>query len=106
MSDVKVSVTFRHTQPTEALKHYAEEKVHKIGKYFSRPLEAHVVLSVDSKERQMAEVSFQTQGATIHSKEETSDLYSAIDLVMDKIERQVQKHKEKLKLERRRKAQD
>ncbi|HET8563993.1 MAG TPA: ribosome-associated translation inhibitor RaiA [Candidatus Binatia bacterium] len=105
MSDVKVSVTFRHTEPTDALKHYAEDKIHKIGKYFARPLEAHVVLSVDSRERQMAEVSFQIQGTTIHSKEETADLYSAIDLVMDKIERQIQKHKEKSKLEKRRKAQ-
>ena len=51
MTDVKVSVTFRHTQPTDALKHYVEEKMHKIGKYFSRPLEVHVVLSVDAKDR-------------------------------------------------------
>jgi putative sigma-54 modulation protein len=106
MSDVKVSVTFRHTDPTGALKRYAEDKVQRIRKYFSRPVEAHVVLSVDSRERQIAEVSFHIQGTTIHCKEETIDLYSAIDLVMDKIERQIQKHKEKSKLEKRRKAQD
>src|SRR3970040_2342226 len=93
MTDVKVTVTFRHTQPTDALKSYAEEKAHKIGKYFDRPLEAHVVLSVDSKERQVAEVTLQTRRLTIHGREETSDLYSAIDLVMDKVERQVRKDK-------------
>jgi putative sigma-54 modulation protein len=103
MSEVKVSVAFRHTAPTDALKRYAEEKVHKVGRYFSRPLEAHVVLSVDSKQRQAVEVELQTPGFTVHCKEETTDLYSAIDLVMDKLERQVQKHKEKVKLERRRK---
>ena len=54
MSDVKVVVTFRHTQPTDALKRYAQEKIHRLGKYFSRPLVAHVVLAVDSKERQTA----------------------------------------------------
>jgi putative sigma-54 modulation protein len=102
VSDVKVSVTFRHTEPTDALKRYAEEKVHRIGKYFSRPLQAHVVLSVDSKELQMAEVELHTHGAMIHGKEETEDLYSAIDLVMDKIERQVIKQKGKSKLGRRR----
>lgn len=102
MTDVKVSVTFRHTQPTDALKHYAEEKVHKIGKYYYRPLEAHVVLSVDSKDRQVAEVTLQTRKLTIHGREETADLYSAIDLVMDKIERQVKKHKTKTRLRRRR----
>lgn len=102
MTDVKVSVTFRHTQPTEALKHYAEEKAHKIGKYFFRPLEAHVVLSVDSKDRQVAEVTLQTHRRTIHGREETMDLYSAIDLVMDKVEQQIRKHKTKTRLRRRR----
>lgn len=102
MSDVKVSVTFRHTQPTDALKQYAEEKIHRIGKYFYRPLEAHIVLSVDSKERQAAEVELHTHGTTFHGKEENADLYAAIDLVMDKIERQVRKQKEKIKVNRRR----
>ena len=97
-----MAVTFRHTQPTEALKKYAEEKVHRIGKYFSRSLEAHVVLAVDSKERQVAEVELHAHGTTIHGKEETEDLYSAIDLVTDKIERQVKKRKGKAKLSRRR----
>jgi len=106
MSDVKVSVTFRHTDPTEALKQYAVDKIHRIGKYFSKPLDAHVVLSVDSKERQMAEVDLRAPGTTIHGKEETEDLYSAIDLVMDKVERQVKKQKEKSKLERRRNSLD
>ena len=102
MGDVKVSVTFRHTDPTDALKQYAEDKILRMGKYFSKPLDAHVVLSVDSKERQMAEVELRAPGTTIHGKEETEDLYSAIDLVMDKVERQVKKQKEKSKLERRR----
>jgi putative sigma-54 modulation protein len=102
MADVKVSVTFRHTQPTEALKRYAAEKVHKIGKYFYRPLEAHVVLSVDSKNRQLAEITLQARGMTIHGREETEDLYSAIDLVMDKVEQQIRKYKTKLRLRRKR----
>jgi ribosome hibernation promoting factor len=102
MSDVKISVTFRHTEPTDALKLYAEEKIHRIGKFFSQPLDAHIVLAVESKERQSAEVELHTHGTTIHGKEETEDLYSAIDLVIDNVKRQVQKHKDKTKLERRR----
>jgi len=102
MTDVKVSVTFRHTRPTEALKHYAEEKLHKIGKYFDRTLEAHVVLSVDSRERQKAEVTIQARGMTIHGREETDDLYSAIDLLTDKVEQQIRKYKTKTRLKRRR----
>ena len=102
MTDVKVSVTFRHTQPTDALKRYAEEKLNKIGKYFYRPLEAHVVLSVDSRDRQLAEVTLQARGMTIHGREQTEDLYSAIDLVMDKVEQQIRKYKTKTRLKRRR----
>jgi putative sigma-54 modulation protein len=102
MSDVKVDVTFRHMASSDALKNYTEEKVRRIGKYFSRPLEAHVVLSVESKERQAAEVELHTHGALIHGKEEAKDLYSAIDLVLDKLQRQIQKRKAKTRLNRRR----
>lgn len=101
MTDVKVSVTFRHTQPTHALKQYAEHKLLKVGKYFYRPPEAHVVLSVDSRDRQLAEVTLQASRLTIHGREETSDLYSAIDRVMDKIEQQLRKYKTKARLRRR-----
>jgi putative sigma-54 modulation protein len=103
MSDVKVSVTFRHTEPTDALKRYAEEKIHRLGKYFSQPLDAHVVLSVESKERQSAEVELHAHGTMIHGKEQTEDLYSAIDLVTNNLKRQVRKQKDKTKLEPRRK---
>ena len=103
MNDVKVSVTFRHTESTDALKHYAEEKMHRLGKYFSQPLDAHVVLSVESKERQTAEVELHVHGGMIHAKEQTEDLYAAIDLVTDNLKRQLKKQKDKIKLEPRRK---
>jgi putative sigma-54 modulation protein len=102
MSEITVSVTFRHIEPTAALKKYAEEKIHKIGKYFSHPLDAHVILAVDAKQRQLAEVELHTHGAMIHGKEQHQDLYAAIDLVLDKVERQVRKQKEKSKVSRRR----
>ncbi|HWH76041.1 MAG TPA: ribosome-associated translation inhibitor RaiA [Candidatus Binatus sp.] len=102
MSEIKISVTFRHLESTQALKHYAEQKVHKIGKYFSQPLDAHVILAVDAKQRQLAEVELHTHGSMIHGKEQHQDMYAAIDLVIDKIESQVRKQKDKNKLGRRR----
>src|SRR5919106_3199373 len=102
MSDIKVSVTFRHTQPTAALKLYVEQKLHRIGKYFSRPLDAHVILAVDSKECQVAEVELHMHGTLIHGKEQHKDLYAAIDLAIGKIQRPIKKQKEKTKLARRR----
>ena len=100
MSEIRVSVTFRHTQPTEALKQYAEQKMHRVGKYFSKPLDAHVILAVDAKERQVAEVELHTHGTMILGKEQHQDLYAAIDLAIDKIERQIKKQKAKTKLKR------
>jgi len=102
MSEITISVTFRHLEPTAALKHYAEEKIHKIGKYFSHALDAHIILAVDSKQRQLAEIELHTHGTMIHGKEQHEDLYAAIDLVIDKIERQVRKQKDKYKVSRRR----
>lgn len=100
MIDVKVSVTFRHTRPTDALKRYAQRKAAKLGKYFHRPLAAHWVLCVDAKDRHLAEVTLQSGRLAIHSEEATTDLYSAIDRVMDKIEGQVRKYKTRLRSRR------
>jgi len=86
-----ITVTFRHTDPIESLKAYAEEKASKIQKYLDSPMEAHIVLSVE-KFRHQADVSLSMNGTRIKGVEETGDMYSAIDQVMDKIEKQVKRH--------------
>lgn len=100
MTEVNVSVTFRHTQPTDALKRYAQRKAAKLGKYFRRPLAAHWVLSVDTKDRHLAEVTLQSGRLAVHSEEATTDLYAAIDRVIDKVEQQVRKYKTRLRSQR------
>lgn len=100
MTPVKVSVTFRHTRPTAALKRYTVEKAQKIGKYLYRPAEAHVVLAADSKDQYLAEVTLQSGRLNLHSKEGTADLYQAIDQALHKIERQVKKEKNRLEKRR------
>ena len=91
-----ITVTFRHIDPTESLKSYAEEKLSKIDKYFDFPVEAHVVLAVE-KFRQMADVTISVNGTMIKAVEETEDMYSAIDQVMDKIEKQIKRYREKIR---------
>ncbi|SPD72636.1 Ribosomal subunit interface protein [uncultured Desulfobacterium sp.] len=91
-----ITVTFRHTEPIESLKAYAEEKVSKIKKYIDSPVEAHVVLTVE-KFRHQADVSLTINGTRIKGVEETGDMYSAIDQVMDKIEKQVKRHLSKMR---------
>jgi putative sigma-54 modulation protein len=91
-----ITVTFRHMEPIESLKAYAEEKVSKIKKYLDSPVEAHVVLTVE-KFRHQADVSLSINGTRIKGVEETGDMYSAIDQVMDKIEKQVKRHLSKIR---------
>ncbi|HDZ89749.1 MAG: ribosome-associated translation inhibitor RaiA [Deltaproteobacteria bacterium] len=93
---MEITVTFRHTEPIESLRIYAEEKVSKIKKYLDVPLEAHVVLTVE-KFRHIADVSLRVNGTPIKAVEETGDMYSAIDQVMDKIENRVKKHISKIR---------
>lgn len=88
---MQVMVTFRHVEPTDGLRQYAEEKVQRVRKFLRRPIEAHVILSV-LKHRHIAEVQVRANHLDITAAEETADLYSAIDLAMSKIERQVKKH--------------
>jgi len=87
---MQVLVTFRHVAPSGALRDYAEEKLQRIQKYVRKANEAHVILTVD-KRRHIAEVTLNAARHTFTATEETSDLYAAIDLSIDKLERQVKK---------------
>ncbi len=89
-----IDITFKNIDPSDALKDYAKKRLTKIGKFIDRPAEAHVILSVE-KIRHKAEVTLNADGVIINAIEITEDMYSAIDIVMEKLERQVKKHKEK-----------
>lgn len=93
---MQVMVTFRHTKPTDGLRQHAIEKIERASKFIRRPIEAHVILSV-VKRRHIAEVLVAASHLNLTAKEETADLYSAIDLAVSKIERQAKKHSGKAK---------
>jgi putative sigma-54 modulation protein len=93
---MQVNVTFRHMEATDALRQHAERRLRRIGKYVHRPIDAHVILSV-VKRRHIAEIILNADRTTLNAKEETDDLYSAIDLAGDKLEQRARKHTEKLK---------
>jgi putative sigma-54 modulation protein len=95
---MQLSVTFRHMDSTEALKDYAREKIERIRKYFPDPIKAHVVLACDRGYNHIADVMITLHnGIIIKGEETTEDMYSSIDLVMAKIERQVRRYKEKIR---------
>jgi putative sigma-54 modulation protein len=90
---MQVSVTFRNTEAEEWFKDYVNDSIKKIKKYIDKPIEAHVILTVE-KFRNVAEVNLTAKGVNIIGKEEAKDMQLAFDAVMDKIERQVKKHRE------------
>lgn len=93
---MRISVTFRHMEPTEAIREYAEAKLAKVKRYLDEPIEANVVLELE-KYRHIAEVTLNAGRNVINCKEETNDIYGAIDLAMDKLERQIKKQKDKIR---------
>lgn len=93
---MNLNITFRHAEPSDALKAYASEKIDRLRKYFDGLVEAHVILSQE-KIRHSAEVTIQANGVRINAKEENTDFHTAIDVVLDKLERQLKRYKEKIK---------
>lgn len=100
---MQIKITARHIKLTDAIADYARKKVEKAEHYFGNVVSAQVILSVD-KYRQMAEVVLHTgrTGARsiFRAKEVSDNLYAAIDLAMDKIDKQLRKIKEIAKIHR------
>ena len=93
---MQFAVTFRHMEPTDALKSYAKERMERVKKYLPDPIACHVVLSTERHNHRI-DVSFQLHnGLSIAGHETTENMYSSIDLCIAKIERQVRKYKGKL----------
>jgi len=92
---VQIAITARNLELTPALRQYAEGKLKKLEKYLDNITSAHVILSIE-KHRQIAEATLHVRDLTIRGQESTDDLYSSIDRVLDKLERQILKYKEKL----------
>jgi len=93
---MRITVTFRQMEATDALRQHAEKRLRRVAKYVHRAVDAHVILSV-VKRRHIAEIIPNADRTTLTVKEETDDLYSAIDLAIDKLEQRARRHTEKLK---------
>jgi putative sigma-54 modulation protein len=97
---MQINITAKHLKLTDAIDSYVRQKISKAGKFFDgEAVSAHVILSVE-KNRQITEVTFYIEGKTFRAKEESQDLYSSIDLTIDKLSKQLRKQKEISKIHR------
>lgn len=94
---MKYLIRGEKVQVTDSIKDYIEEKLSKMDKYLDNPenVEAKILIKVKGVE-QRVEVTIQTKGYFLRAEEAHSDLYAAIDLIIDKLERQFRKYKTKL----------
>ncbi|HHS8259433.1 TPA: ribosome hibernation promoting factor [Legionella anisa] len=91
---MQISITGHHIDVTPALRAFTEEKFDKLERHFDQIKSINVVLNVE-KLRQIAEATVHVTKGELHASSESEDLYAAIDTLIDKLERQLTKHKEK-----------
>ena len=90
-----INVRGKNLEVTPALKEYVEKRVKKVTKYFDKTGDIAVILKVEKGHHQV-EVTVPVDGILLRGEESTTDMYASIDQVMDKIEKQIEKHKTKL----------
>ncbi len=91
---MQISVTGHHIDVTQPLKSYVDTKFERLERHFDNVTNVHVILSVE-KLRQKAEATLHVNGASVFADSVHEDMYAAIDGLIDKLDRQVLKHKEK-----------
>ena len=89
-----LNVSGHHLVVTPAIRRYVQSKLRRVRRHFARVIDAHVILSVH-RARQKAEATLHLRGKELHCECVRRDLYAAIDLLADKLDRQVLKHKGK-----------
>jgi putative sigma-54 modulation protein len=96
---MQVSVTGHHVEVTDSLRTHVDDKISKLKRHFDNVTDVHVILTVEKLE-QKAEATVQVSGAKLFAEDAQEDMYVAIDNMVDKLDRQIIKHKEKLKSRR------
>ena len=92
---MQLSVSGHHIEVTDSLRGYVETKIEKIERHFDLVSDVHCILTVE-KLQHKAEATVNVNGGTIYADAIEDDMYAAIDGLVDKLDRRVRKHKEKL----------
>jgi putative sigma-54 modulation protein len=96
---MQVSLSGHHVEITESMRNYVNEKIERLDRHFDQALDIHVVLTVE-KLRHRAEATLHVSGNNLHAEDVQETMYAAIDGLVDKLDRQGKKHKEKMKSHR------
>ena len=92
---MQINISGHHVELSAALQEYIRNKMKRIERHFDHVMDVHVVLGVE-RQLQKVEATIHVAGNNLHAESEHDDMYAAIDLLIDKLDRQVRKHKEKI----------
>lgn len=92
---MNIIIRGKHIELTDALKEYVMKRVGKLAKYSDEFMDVQVTLLVE-RDRHRVEVTAPLQGMILRGEEETEDMYSSIDLVIEKLERQIDKYRTRI----------
>jgi putative sigma-54 modulation protein len=92
---MQLDLTGHHVDITDSLRNYVTEKMEKVERHFDKVTSTHVILSVENV-RHKAEATVNMSGNNVFAESTQDDMYAAIDSLVDKLDRQVKKHKEKI----------
>jgi putative sigma-54 modulation protein len=94
---MNLTISGHHLDVTPAIRDYVQSKLERIIRHFDQVIDTHVILAIDNltekEKRQKAEINMRLSGKTVHVESVAQDLYAAIDMLMDRLDRQVVKYK-------------
>jgi putative sigma-54 modulation protein len=94
---MNLNISGHHLDLTPALRTYVAEKLKRVERHFDHLIDAAVILSVDTKLQHKAEATLHARGANLHAEAIKEDMYSAIDGLIDKLDQQTRKFKDKIR---------
>lgn len=97
---MNLTISGHHLDLTPAIREYVQSKLERIKRHFDHVIDITVILSVDKlsekEKRQRAEINLHVRGKDLHAESISQDLYAAVDTLIDKLDRQVMKYKDKV----------
>jgi putative sigma-54 modulation protein len=97
---MNLTISGHHLEVTPAIREYVQNKLERITRHFDQVIDIAVILSIDNlsekEKRQKAEINLRMSGKTVHVESAAQDMYAAIDMLVDRLDRQVMKYKTKV----------
>jgi putative sigma-54 modulation protein len=97
---MNLTISGHHLDLSPAIREYVQNKLERITRHFDQVIDIAVILSIDNltekEKRQKAEINLRMSGKTVHVESAAQDMYAAIDLLIDRLDRQVMKYKTQL----------